>query len=217
MKITKTFFECEEVLIKCNDHPFSKLFYNKNKDDYYFRMIHKYLFDNDLIENNIIVMEGGLGEKIIPWTLLKKDLKFYSIETIDKNINFINEIAKLNKIKNLKTINTQGNNQIYLNTLFQLKIIEQIGYINFNIDNLNLDILKNSMSIINLFFPIITFKISLEFEDIVNFLKKNNYLVFGINEDIETTKNYICFPKTKDYDLKKIKDELNNPLLFSIL
>jgi len=69
-----------------------------------FRKIHTYLILNNIIKNNIIDLGSWIGDNSLPWAKNISGI-VYAIDPSVENINYINELCKLNNVTNVVTIN----------------------------------------------------------------------------------------------------------------
>lgn len=219
MKLIKANYKAEEVEIYLNENKLSPIIDHKKNKSPQFREVITYLIKNNIIKNNIIDLRSWNGVYSFGWALLKPNDKIYCLDSSDKNLNFIEEIAQLNKINNIRTINTISN----LDYLLKIKVLEHIGYIHLDLEDLNFDTIQGATNIINLYNPIITFEYdsyNYDYGNLISHLKCKNYLVYKINElfvDSESSKNFICLPKYDNINIKIIKDYVENEYLFSIM
>lgn len=227
-------------------------YYNKfsvrNNHEVIFRKIHSNLINKNIIKNNIIDLGAWIGDNSIPWA---KQITgtVYAIDPSPNNIAFINEMSKLNNINNIKTFekaisdktedlytnddinhcsfnNTKGKtktNSCSLDYLYNMKLIDNIGYIHLDVEGFEKKIIMGSSLIIETFHPIITFEQHIELDDYIflsNYLSKKNYDVYLINEVLPgcrfDCRNFIAFPEELDINIKDIHDYLNEKILLLI-
>lgn len=176
----------------------------------YFRQIHTYLFNNNLINKNLIDGGSWIGDNTIPWALNTSNI-VYSIDPSIENCDYINKMCVYNNITNVKTINialakeecilkSKGNinmcsfvynnkpngNKISasattLDILMNSNIITDIDYLHLDIEGMEYDVLLGANELINKYNPIITYEQHIDTYDKETKTKIYNYL---------TRKNY---------------------------
>jgi FkbM family methyltransferase len=176
------------------DHPFTTTFVNRNHHEVIFRQINTYLIKNKLIKNNIIDLGAWIGDNSIPWAK-NIDGNVYAIDPSPENCSFIEKTAELNRLNNIKVIQTAisdkneilttnenlqhcsfvygnpGIDGIYkvesvtLDFLYERGEIDNIGYIHLDVEGMENRIILGASTIINKFQPIITFEQHLEIDD----------------------------------------------------
>jgi FkbM family methyltransferase len=75
-----------------------------------FRRINTFLIKNKIIKNNIIDLGAWIGDNSIPWARNVDDRIVYAIDPSPDNCDFINKTCELNKIKNVKIIQSAISN-----------------------------------------------------------------------------------------------------------
>jgi len=100
---TVIFTNDNSVKIALIKHNFSKIFSSRDNHEIIFRKINTFLINNKIIKNNIIDLGAWIGDNSIPWAK-NIDGIVYAIDPSPNNCDFINQMCKLNKIKNVKTI-----------------------------------------------------------------------------------------------------------------
>ena len=184
------------------NHKFTEIFIPRSESEVIFRRLHTYLINKGIISKNIIDLGAWIGDNSIPWSLRLKESIIYAIDPSQSNILFINQMCKVNNIKNIKTIqeaisdkteelttsqcidhcsfiyNDAKNgktkvNAVSLDSLYKSKIIKDIGYIHLDVEGMELRVIKGSKLLIDKFKPIITFEQHLELDN-YNYL--TNYL-----------------------------------------
>ena len=212
------------------NHDYSSIFKNRDNHEVFFRKINTFLIQNKLIKNNIIDLGAWIGDNSIPWAK-NIDGIVYAIDPCPDNCNFINETCKINKITNVKTIQyaisninellttnddihhcsfiydnpgLDGKNKVNavsLDYLYEIKMIENIGYIHLDVEGMEYKIIEGSSKLIDECRPIISFEQHLEIDDyniILVYLKNKNYTVFLIDEILlgcrHDCRNSFAFP-----------------------
>ena len=93
----------DNVNIKLINHSFSDRFEGRDNHEVMFRRINTYLIKNNFINGNIIDLGAWMGDNSIPWAL-NLSHTIYAIDPSPNNINYIEQMAEANNIKNIKTI-----------------------------------------------------------------------------------------------------------------
>jgi FkbM family methyltransferase len=207
----KEFFESDEITFMNDNNVKIKLLkegYNKELTSFIdrpikekiFRKINTYLILNNIIKNNIIDLGAWIGDNSIPWAM-NINSTIYAIDPSEENCNFIKEMCNLNKINNVKVIqsaisdkneilttnddmfhvsfvynnkNNNGKNKlnaVTLDYLYNNKEIENIGYIHLDVEGMELRILQGAINIVNNYRPIVTFEQHIETENYDDILK----------------------------------------------
>ena len=100
------------------NHRFAELFGSRNEHEVMFRRISTYLINNGHIRGNIIDLGAWIGDNALPWaknidakSLLMADTKsldqtplVYAIDPSPDNCQFIQDLASLNNIQNIRII-----------------------------------------------------------------------------------------------------------------
>ncbi len=220
----------DNVNIFLPEHHLSIRFKNRKNSEFLFRRINTFLIKNKIIKENIIDLGSWIGDNGIPWAK-NIDGIVYSIDPSKENCEFIKKTCELNQITNLKTIVSAISNEneilttnddlfhcsfIYGNTglngrnvvnavsldyLYNIKEIDNIGYIHLDVEGMEYKVLEGSNTLIDTFRPIISFEQHLEIEDygiILSYLNNKNYTVFLVDEAPEgcrhDCRNSLAFP-----------------------
>ena len=195
------------------DHPFSKTFVTRDNHEVIFRRINSYMIKNNIIKNNIIDLGAWMGDNSIPWAK-QIDSTIYAIDPSPNNINFIDNMCKINSINNIKTIQQavgdinetistnggidhcsfqkgeQGVNKVEcvtLDYLLETNQIENIGYIHLDVESFEFNVIRGATILIEKCRPIITFEQHIELDDYLvlsQFVANKNYDVYIINETL---------------------------------
>ena len=107
MKEKTVYFQNEGFKINLPiDNSRSSRFSVRDNDEILFRLLVKHLYENHLIDinKNIIDLGAYIGDNSIPWALRINGI-VYAIDPSEPNIKFINDLAEINNIKNIVTIN----------------------------------------------------------------------------------------------------------------
>jgi FkbM family methyltransferase len=230
----------DNVSIILIEHPFSDRFSTRNNHEIIFRKINTFLIKNNIIKNNIIDLGSWMGDNSIPWAKNINGI-VYAIDPSPENCNFITEMSKINQIKNIKVIETaisskdellttdddlthcsfvynnpgqNGRNKlkaVSLDYLYDIKEIENIGYIHLDVEGMEFNVLQGSSNIIDICRPIISYEQHLEIDNcdiILSYLKNKHYTIFLIDEVLpgcrHDCRNSLAFPN----ELLKVNEDL---------
>lgn len=196
------------------NHELSNTFKTRDHHEIVFRRINTFLIKQNFIKNNIIDLGAWIGDNSIPWAKNINGI-VYAIDPSPYNCEFINKTCELNSIINVKTIQTAISNinevvstnddinhcsfvynnpglngrniqnAVSLDYLYQIKMIENIGYIHLDVEGMEYKVIEGSSKIIDEYRPIISFEQHLDIDDyniILSYLNKKNYKVFLIDE-----------------------------------
>jgi len=220
----------DNVSISLINHPFSHELKYRDNHEVLFRRINTFLIKNKIIKNNIIDLGAWIGDNSIPWAK-NMDGIVYAIDPSPDNCSFIEKTCELNNIINVKTLqhaisNTHellttneslnhcsfvyknpglnGNNKVNavsLDYLYDIKMIDNIGYIHLDVEGMEYKILLGSIHLIEKHRPLISFEQHLEIDDydsILSFFKQRNYTVFLVDETLlycrPDCRNSFAFP-----------------------
>jgi FkbM family methyltransferase len=189
-----TFTNDDGVSILLINHDFSNSFKMRYKHEILFRRINTFLIKNKIIKNNIIDLGAWIGDNSIPWAK-NIDGIVYAIDPSYDNCDFINKTCEVNKITNVKTIQSAisninevlttndnlfhcsfvyGNpglsgknkvNAVSLDNLYETKAIENIGYIHLDVEGMEYRIIEGSNKLIDDCRPIISFEQHLKIDN----------------------------------------------------
>ena len=158
-----------------------------------------------------------------------KDNIVYAIDPSPNNCDYITKMCELNHITNVKTIKTAINdvnevlttnynidhcsfvygggepetrvNAVSLDFLYEMKAIENVGYIHLDVEGMEYRVIQGSDALINACRPVITFEQHLEIDNyaiLLAFLKNKNYSVYLIEEVLpgcrHDCRNSLAFP-----------------------
>lgn len=199
-----------EIKLPVNNNKSSE-FMKRNEHEVLFRQINTFLMKNKIITNNIIDLGAWIGDNSIPWAKNFTPSIVYAIDPSPNNCEFINNVAILNSITNIKTIqkaisdktqyvatndtldhcsfvyNVDGlNGRIKLlshslDELYKNGEIDCIGYIHLDVEGMEEKVIKGAENLINEFDPIITFE---------QHLHTDNYM--GLSQHLKQ-KNYVVY------------------------
>jgi FkbM family methyltransferase len=100
------------------EHPYTETFAGRDRHEVLFRRMHGYLFDNDIIQNNVIDLGAWIGDNTVPWakrsvaSLSDQKLSdhersiIYAIDPSKDNCDFIRQMCEHNQISNVKIFQT---------------------------------------------------------------------------------------------------------------
>jgi FkbM family methyltransferase len=204
----------DSVHISPINHSFSDSLRRRNHHEVLFRRINTFLIKNNYIKNNIIDLGAWIGDNSMPWA---KNITgtVYAIDPSPGNCDFIKKTCELNKITNVKVIQTAVSNineplstnenidhcsfvyrnpgltgvnkvnAVSLDYLYQINMIENIGYIHLDVEGMEYKVIEGSRKIIEECRPIISFEQHLEIDEydkLASHLKGKNYRIFLIDE-----------------------------------
>lgn len=183
------------VELKLPYHRLSGDFSYRKNCEWIFRRIHSYLILNRVITDNFIDLGAWIGDNTIPWAKNKKEI-IYSIDPCEENCRFIEEVAKVNKLTNVKTIQKAisdkketlvtdddishcsfvyreagpvPKNKIDATTLDDLHkdgIISDIGYIHLDVEGMEFRVVIGAEELIKKYRPVISFEQHIEKDDV---------------------------------------------------
>ncbi len=210
MSIKAIFTNDNNVNVKIIDHKFSSDFMGRDNHEVMFRRISTYLINNKLVEGNIIDLGAWIGDNSIPWAMNISNT-VYAIDPSPNNISYIEQMAKVNNITNIKTIqkaigdkneiiSTDGDinhcsfskddgktkvESVTLDYLYSQGQIDNIAYIHLDVEGFEPNVVKGSEKIIETFNPIISFEQHLEIDNYKELsfrLHNKGYNIYLINE-----------------------------------
>jgi FkbM family methyltransferase len=192
-------------------HELSDWYKDRVNSEPWFRKINTYLIQNNIIQNNIIDLGAWIGDNTIPWAKNINDRIVYAIDPSPDNINFINEMCKLNNISNVITIESAISNQdeilstddnylfqctftsygknkvsaTTLDNLYHTRKIDNIGYIHLDVEGMEEKVIQGANKVIEDFKPIITFEQHLLTDNYLilsKYLSTRGYTIYLNNE-----------------------------------
>ena len=229
-KNTAIFTNDNNVEISLLDHPFSQGLKRRDNHEVLFRRINTFLIENKFIKNNIIDLGAWIGDNTIPWAK-NIDGTVFAIDPSPNNCEFIYKTCELNNITNVKILQSAISNTkeilttndnidhcsfvygnpalngttrvdaVSLDYLFELKAIENIGYIHLDVEGMEYKILEGGSTLIDTSRPLISFEQHLEIDDyavILSYLQNKQYVIFLVDEVLpgcrEDCRNSFAFP-----------------------
>lgn len=229
------------VLISLIDNPKSSIFRTRDNHEALFRKINTYLINNNIIKNNIIDLGSWIGDNSIPWAKNINGI-VYAIDPSNFNLEFIRQTCNKNNISNIITLkcaisnkvevvstndhidhcsfvynnpSSQGVNKFItytLDSLYEQKLIENIGYIHLDVEGMEYKVLQGGENIINKYRPIVSFEQHLELDDynvILKYFIDKKYKVFLVDEILLgcrlDCRNSFAFPE-EIYNIDLIND-----------
>ena len=237
------------VSISLIDDPYSELLAGRDHHEVLFRRINTMLIKDNIIKNNIIDSGAWIGDNSIPWS---KNISgtVYAIEPSQVNCDFISKTCEHNKINNVKTmcVALSDKNEILstdndivhctfvgfgenaknkvsaftLDYLYEMKEIENIGYIHLDVEGMEHKVLQGSSNVIDTFRPIITYEQHMDQNDVkslVEYLNSKKYFSYLIDEVLPNChldcRNLIAFPQ--ELYVNGIVANINQTIGFNIL
>lgn len=185
------FVNDDNVKINLPSHHFSEQFKTRINAEAIFRKMCTYLIKNSIIKDNIIDLGSWMGDNAIPWAKNINGI-VYAIDPSNENCLFTNEVAKLNDISNIKTVQCAisnknellttnddinhcsfvlpdlglgGNTKVNaytLDYLYEQKDVDNIGFIHLDVEGMEYRVIEGASNIINIFRPIVAFEQHLE-------------------------------------------------------
>ena len=230
-------FEHDEVNISLLDNikDYKSIYQNymdRGNTEIMFRKLITHIFPY-FKDKNIIDLGAYIGDNSVPWALKSNGI-IYAIDPSKENTDFIDKMAKHNKLDNIVTItkaisdksetiyyNENDDTHISCNTntgrgSFQATNLdnlnlENIGFIHLDVEGFEYKVLQGSINIINKYNPIIVWENHIEKEDymkIVNFFSSHNYNTFLINEQFPhcfpDCRNFISLPENSNININNI-------------
>lgn len=234
------------------NHSFSEEFKYRDNHEVLFRRINTFLIKTGVIKNNIIDLGAWIGDNSIPWAKNINGI-VYAIDPSPDNCEFINKTCELNNITNVKTIRSAisnvnellstndninhcsfsnnkltGNtkvNAVSLDYLYDIKMIDNIGYIHLDVEGMEYKILEGSSKIIDECRPIISFEQHMEIDDysvISSYLKEKKYVILLIDEVLPgcrpDCRNSLAFPYEiyNETLIQKINNYIGRHIFFNV-
>jgi FkbM family methyltransferase len=169
------------------EHHLSSQLAGRDNHEICFRQINTFLIKNNIIKNNIIDLGAWIGDNSIPWAKNINGI-VYAIDPSPENCSFIKQTYELNKIKNIKIIQSaisdkneilttndninhcsfvygycgdNGQNKVSavsLDYLHDLKVIENIGYIHLDVEGMEYKVVQGAEKIIDTYRPVVSFE-----------------------------------------------------------
>ena len=178
------------------NHRFAELFGSRNEHEVMFRRISTYLINNGHIRGNIVDLGAWIGDNALPWSKNMANLDpyplVYAIDPSPDNCQFIQDLASLNNIKNIRVIQKAISdkrevlstnedlthcsfvsdddsltmiNQVKawpLDDLYNAGEIADVAYIHLDVEGMENRVVAGAEKLINTYKPIIAFEQHLE-------------------------------------------------------
>ena len=186
------------------NHRFADLFGSRNEHEVMFRRISTYLINNGHIRGNIVDLGAWIGDNALPWSKSlqmppkaefdtgAEDAIVYAIDPSPDNCQFIQDLASLNNIKNIRVIqkaisdkrevlstnedlthcsfvsddnSLTKQNQVKawpLDDLYNAGEIADVAYIHLDVEGMENRVVAGAEKLINTYKPIIAFEQHLE-------------------------------------------------------
>lgn len=185
----------------------------RNQHEVMFRRMVTFLINNNIIDKtkNIIDLGAWIGDNSLPWA---KNVEgtVYAIDPSLENCRYIEKIAKLNDITNVRTVCTAISNDgknlstneslehctftrnsscktivksTTLNQLYDDRVIDNVGFIHLDVEGMELDVMMSGNNIIKESRPIIIFEQHIDRDNyvlIATLLAQLGYESFLMNE-----------------------------------
>lgn len=193
MPTSCVFTNDNNVHILLPDYWLSHDFSFRDKHEVVFRRICTYLINNKIIKNNIIDLGAWIGDNSIPWAK-NTPATIYAIDPSPENCSFIKQICDLNKIENIKIIqsaishmdevlvtngdighcsfvNQNPNGRLTyaqarsLGSLYTSGEITTVGFIHLDVEGMEYSVLIGATELIDACRPIIAFEQHIDIED----------------------------------------------------
>lgn len=176
------------------NHRFADLFGSRNEHEVMFRRISTYLINNGHILGNIVDLGAWIGDNALPWSKNMAKLDpyplVYAIDPSPDNCQFIQDLASLNNVKNIRVIqkaisdkievlstnedlthcsfvsdDDSRRNQVKawpLDDLYNAGEIADVAYIHLDVEGMENRVVAGAEKLINTYKPIIAFEQHLE-------------------------------------------------------
>jgi len=201
------------VVIHLPDHECSGEFVVRDNHEVLFRRIHTFMIQNKYITENIIDAGAWIGDNAIPWAKNISGI-VYAIDPSERNCRFIQQVADLNNICNVKVIQTalsdknetlstnqyiehcsfvKGVNGYFqaeaqsLDSMMSSGIIQNVDCIHLDVEGFEFNVIKGADQLISECRPIVSFEQHLEsdkYGDICEHFKQRDYMVYMIDETL---------------------------------
>ena len=235
----KNNFEHDEVNISLLDNikeykPIYQHFLDRSNAEIMFRKL-IYNIMPYFKDKNIIDLGAYIGDNSIPWAMNSTGI-IYAIDPSKENTDFIDKMAKHNRVDNVITItkaisdkreviyyneidtthvscNTDNGENFFEAVTLDSLNLENIGFIHLDVEGFEFRVLNGSINLITKYNPIVVWENHIEREDymkIVNFFSHHKYSTYMINEQFPhcfpDCRNFISFPENCNISV----NELNN-------
>lgn len=211
------FYQNENLHIKIpfdnhKRHRYYQMFESRDGCEVLFRILIKYLYDNNILDKgkNVIDLGAWIGDNSIPWAMRIAGI-VYAIDPSADNINYINELKMLNGLTNIftiqrcisdkiETVYTSGdikhtefnthNGRITIQTtsldiLYNEHTITNVGFIHLDVEGFEQKVLNGSINVIQQMRPVVAWENHLNTDDYKStckFFSNLNYKTYLINE-----------------------------------
>ena len=215
---------CKVKLPPSADSKLCKKFIARDNSEIIFRRIHSYLIRNNMIQNNIIDTGCWIGDNSIPWAMQIGGI-VYAIDPSSSNLTFIKQICRINRLKNVKTIQKAVSNKreflyssrikkthytfnssrvgkykfeaVSLDYLYETNQIENISLIHLDVEGFEAKVIAGSEKIIKTYRPIISFEQHITTDPYVHLI---NFFV-SINYEVYLIDEVLpgCLPDCRNF------------------
>lgn len=190
---------------------FSNKFAQRQSHEIGFRRIVSSLINNGVIDGNIIDLGAWIGDNAIPWALMQTNI-VYAIDPSPENIQYVSNIARLNRCRNVITLLEaicdcerliSTNNDLHhaefsltqigptslksksLDLLMDLGKLDNVSFIHLDVEGMEHLVFKGSTKLLNKYRPICSYEQHLNKDDVsglVDWLSGQRYKSFIVNE-----------------------------------
>ncbi len=186
-------YDNNKIFLVPLDHPSSYDFRRRANHEIEFRRICTYLINTGYIKGNIIDSGAWVGDNVIPWAMNIKGI-VYGIDPSAYNCNFINMMANLNKLDNIRLfpialadkpaiLQSSGNinhcsfvtglegaptiqaTALSLDVMLTNRLIQDIDFIHLDVEGFEFKAIIGATQLIEKYKPIIAFEQHLDVDD----------------------------------------------------
>lgn len=192
----------------------TELFRTRDEHEVHLRRVSAFLIRGGFVKGNIVDLGAWIGDNAIVWALMRPESIIYAIDPSDENCEFIDEMAKINQVGNVKTIkraisdkeenlsthddlthamfmaNDAGKNKLTattLDALLEQGAIKDVAFMHLDVEGMEIKVLLGAQELLKQR-PIIAFEqhiFSDNYMNIVCFLREKNYRIFLIDEALK--------------------------------
>jgi FkbM family methyltransferase len=242
-KVKEIYFRYDDVHLNILSDPshlneIYKNFITREHAEPMFRKLINHIF-YIFIDKNIIDLGAYIGDNTIPWAIKSKG-NIYAIDPSPENIHFITNMAKINNINNIITIEETISNKIeqvfynetqdthiscntvsgihtLITTTLDNLMLENIGFIHLDVEGFEQKVLYGAIKLITTYNPVIAWENHLREDDYnytIKYLFNLGYDSYLINERFPhcrvDCRNFISLPITSNINIHDINSYFDN-------